>query len=96
VEGFDREAKEYAPLLEEAKKLASIRHSAVHAVWLGLTKRGALVAVDIETRKQSPNIGRIAWSEQELITAVDSIDDLTLRMRAFARDYGFREALDFS
>ncbi|MDE1882850.1 MAG: hypothetical protein KGH70_02630 [Rhodospirillales bacterium] len=96
VDGFDQESKAFLPLLEEAKTLSAIRHAAVHSIWIGVTKRGALVAADIETRKQSPNIGRISWTEKELVAAVSSIKNLASRLREFSDDYGLRELPDFS
>ncbi len=87
ADGFDDLRATFTPLLKEAAQLSAIRHVAAHSVWLGLTARGRMVAVDIEVRRERAQIGRVSWAEREFVTTIRGLDDLTVKLHAIGQDY---------
>jgi len=49
-----------------------------------------MVAVDIESRGERAQIGRIAWSVGEFETAIRRLHDLTAELKAIGDDYRWR------
>jgi hypothetical protein len=96
VEGFEAVRREFLPLLEAAKKLASIRHLAVHSNWLGVTKYGALVAMDVDATIERVGVGRKCWTEAELVTAISGLHDLASAMKQVRHECGTVPTGDFS
>lgn len=85
------------PLLDEAKKLSDIRHAAAHSMWLGLTERGHMVAIEIEARRERAHIGRVSWGIGEFEAAIRSLDNLSKKLTDSWNDYRSppEEVVDF-
>lgn len=98
IEGFPALRNAVLPLVPEMRKLIDYRHAAAHRAWLGLTSRGRMVCVDINSKGATPSIGRLAYSEAEFEAAILGINHFAAKLKELSHDHGqvnYGDAIDF-